>query len=157
MFVPFIKHLLVPLEYVHCPAGHLPAYLNAFSLSPSYFFPFLPAPQIIYLNLAPYVDQAMASLRLAFDRRDVTVASGARISAKRYLHIAGFEIKAENDAAPEWRGMVSIEAEGTMEGKQDLERRLGWGDPAKAVMGPWEVMREKSIVGIVWLKLVKEK
>lgn len=157
IFVPFVRHLLVPLEYVHCNAGHLPAYINAFSLPPSYYYPFLPSPHIIHLNLAPYAKQAMESLRLAADRRDVTVASGARISAKRYLHVAGFEVGDGDEASPEWRGLVSVEADGTAEGRRELERRLGSGDPSRAVMGPWELIREKSMAGTVWLRLVKDR
>ena len=155
VFVPYIKHLLVPLEYKYSPTGHLPSYLDAFSLPPSYYYPFLPSPQIIFLNLAPYCIMAMGAIRLAFDRRDVTTASGARISAKRYLHVTGFQVSQGDPVAPEWQGMVSLESEGTAEGKIELERRLGGGDPNRAVMGPWEVIREKSMMGTIWLKLVK--
>lgn len=156
LFVPYVKHLLVPLEYRHGATGHLPSYVDAFAIAPSYYCPFLPSPQIIYLNLAPFAQQASLSIRLAHDRRDVTVASGARLSAKRYLHVAGFEIKPGDKVAPEWHGMVSLEAEGTGEGKTELERRLGNGDSSKVVMGPWEVVREKSMTGTVWLRLIRE-
>lgn len=125
-------------------------------MAPSYYYPFLPPPQIIYLNLAPFAHQAMRSIRLAHDRRDVTVASGARLSAKRYLHVAGFEVKPGDNVAPEWQGMVSLEAEGTAEGKREIEKRIGGGDPTKAVIGPWEVVREKSMMGTVWLRLIRE-
>ena len=98
----------------------------------------------------------MRSMRLGHDRRDVTVASGARLTAKRYLHVAGFEVKPGDNAAPEWHGLVSLESEGTAEGKLEIERRIGGGDKSKAVMGPWEVVREKSMMGTVWLRLVRE-
>ncbi len=156
MFVPYSKYLLVPLQYTHCPTGHLPSYVDAFALPPSYYYPFLPPPQIIYLNLAPFAQQAMHSLRLAHDKRDVIVASGARLSAKRYLHVTGFEVKPGDNTAPEWQGMVSLEAEGTAEDKLEMERRLGGGDPSKAIMGPWEVLREKSMMGTVWLRIIRE-
>ncbi|WWC92409.1 uncharacterized protein L201_007366 [Kwoniella dendrophila CBS 6074] len=110
---------------------------------------------ILYLDLAPFAQQAMQSIRLAYDRRDVTVSSGARLSAKRYLHVAGFEIRPQDRAAPEWRGMVSLEAEGTAEGKQDIERRLVGVNGGRPIMGPWEVVREKSMIGTVWLRLIK--
>lgn len=92
----------------------------------------------------------MQSIRLAFDRRDVTVASGARMAAKRYLHVAGFEISADDPAAAEWQGMVSLEADGTAEGKAEIIRRL------HGAKGPWEIVREKSMVGTVWLRMIKE-
>ncbi|KLT38519.1 hypothetical protein CC85DRAFT_252870 [Cutaneotrichosporon oleaginosum] len=156
IFVPFVQHKLVPLEYVHCSTGHLPHYLDAFALSPTYYDPFLPTPQIIYLDFAPWAQQAMASVRLAYERRDHTTTSGARISAKRYLHVGGIEVKPGDRAAPEWRGMISLEAEGTAEGRQAMEARFGHGDAARAIMGPWEVVRERSMLGSLWLRLIPE-
>ncbi|GMK59359.1 hypothetical protein CspeluHIS016_0703740 [Cutaneotrichosporon spelunceum] len=156
VFIPFVQHQLVPLEYVHCTTGHLPHYLDAFALSPTYYDPFLPPPQIIYLDFAPWAHQAMNSVRLAYERRDHTTSSGARISAKRYLHVGGIEVKAGDRVAPEWQGMISLEAEGTAEGRQAMEARFGHGDAARAVMGPWEVVRERSMLGSLWLRLIPE-
>ncbi|BEJ07260.1 hypothetical protein CcaverHIS641_0405290 [Cutaneotrichosporon cavernicola] len=156
IFVPFVQHKLVPLEYVHCNTGHLPHYLDAFSLSPTYYDPFLPTPQIIYLDFAPWAQQAMNSVRLAYERRDHMTTSGARISAKRYLHVGGIEVKAGDRVAPEWQGMISLEAEGTAEGRQAMEARFGHGDPARVIMGPWEVVRERSMLGSLWLRLIPE-
>lgn len=154
--MPFVKHRLVPLEYRHSKTGHLPAYLDGFSLPPSYYHPFLPTPHILYLNLAPFARAAQQAIRLAFDRRDVTVSSGARLSAKRYLHVTGFQVTQMSPVAPEWEGMVTLEADGTAEGKAELSRRLGGGDPNRAVMGAWELLREKSMAGSMWLRLVKD-
>lgn len=98
--------------------------------------------------------QAMSALRLAYDRRDVTVSSGARVTAKRYIHVTGFEIQPMQGISPEWEGIVSLEAEGTVEGKAEMERRLGNGDPGQAIKGPWEIVREKTMRGNLWLKLV---
>lgn len=156
IFVPFVQHKLVPLEYVHSSTGHLPHYLDAFALSPTYYDPFLPTPQIIYLDFAPWAGQAMRSVRLAYERRDHTTTSGARISAKRYLHVGGIEVKPGDRVAPEWQGMISLEAEGTAEGRQAMEARFGHGDPTRAVMGPWEVVRERSMLGSLWLRLIPE-
>ncbi|KAL7422978.1 hypothetical protein Q5752_002276 [Cryptotrichosporon argae] len=156
VFVPNNRHLLLPLSYEHSATGHLPRIIDGLALPPSFYYPFLPAPQIVYLDLAPYAARAIGSIRLAYDRRDVTVASGARLSAKRYLHVAGLELGPADRCALEWAGLLSLEAEGTQEGKRDLEERLGWGQPARAIMGPWEVVRDKSMMGTVWLRLVKE-
>ncbi|KAI9637125.1 uncharacterized protein MKK02DRAFT_45835 [Dioszegia hungarica] len=153
IFVPFVKHLLVPLEYAFNRLGQLPSYIDAFSLPPSYYHPLL-SPIILSLDLAPFVSQAMSALRLAYDRRDVTVSSGARVTAKRYIHVTGFEVQPTQGIAPEWQGIVSLEAEGTVEGKAEIEKRLGHGDPRRAMKGPWEVVREKSMRGNVWLRLV---
>lgn len=159
IYIPFIEHKLVPLEYNHCTTGHLPHYLDAFALSPMYYDPFLPTPQIIYLDFSPFAKQAMDSVRLAHDRRDVMVASGARISAKRYLHVAGFEVVPTPDEriAKEWAGQISLEAEGTAEGRHEMEARFGFGDPQQCQMGAWEVVRERSMVGSLWLRLVREE
>lgn len=145
----------MPLEYRFSATGHLPAYVDAFAIPPSYYYPFLPPPQIVYLNLAVFCARAYQSIRLAFDRRDVTVTSGQRVVAKRFLHVAGFEITAHDKVASEWLGMVSLEAEGTAEGKSVLEHRLGYGNPTECVTGPWEVVRDKSMAGNIWLRLVK--
>lgn len=96
-------------------------------------------------------------MRLASDRRDVTIASGAKIAAKRFLYVAGVEIKVHDKAAIEWHGMVSLEAEGTAEGKADLEARFGPGGAQHGLLAPWEIIKEKSMGGTVWLRLVKEK
>jgi hypothetical protein len=53
--------------------------------------------------------------------------------------------------------MVSLEAEGTAEGRAEMEARFGSGDPSRCVMGPWEVVRERSMMGSIWLRLVREK
>ncbi|OCF35860.1 hypothetical protein I316_02353 [Kwoniella heveanensis BCC8398] len=157
VFAPNVRHLLIPLDYSFSPTGHLPIYINGLDLPPSYYYPFLPTPQVLYLDLAPFGQQALQSLRLAYDRRDVTVASGARLSAKRYLHVAGFEIKPTDKVAQEWCGTVSLEAEGTAEGKADLEQRLVGSQGTRPLVGPWELIREKSMTGTIWLRLLKEK
>lgn len=157
IYVPFTQHLLLPLSYTFSPTGHLPPVVNAFQLPPSYYYPFLPTPQIVYLDLAPFGEEALASLRLAYDRRDMIVASGARVSAKRYLHVAGFQVKSGDGAEPGWEGFVSLESEGTAEGKNDIEKRLIGARGGRPIVGPWEVVRDKCMVGNIWLKLVKEE
>lgn len=156
IFVPFVQHKLVPLEYVHSATGHLPHYLDGFALSPVFYDPFLPTPQIVYLDFAPYAQVAMNSLRLAYDWHEVTTASGAKLSSKRYLHVAGFEIRQGDRVAPEWCGMISLEAEGTAEGKRDMLQRFGYGNGSRAVMGAWEVVPERSMMGSLWLRLIRE-
>lgn len=96
-------------------------------------------------------------MRLASDRRDVTITSGAKITAKRFLYVAGVEIRPHDKAAAEWHGMVSLEAEGTAEGKADLESRFGPAGGRTGPLAPWEIVKEKSMGGTVWLRLVKEK
>lgn len=135
------------------PTGHLPSYIDAFQLPPSYYSPFLPAPQIVFLNLTAFAERALKTVRLAYDRRDVTTASGARLSAKRYLHVAGFEIVESDHPCREWQGMVTLEAEGTLEGKAELERHFM---AKRHLSGPWEIVGEKSMSGSVWLRLRKE-
>jgi hypothetical protein len=149
--VPFVKHLLVPLQYTYRATGHLPSYLDAFTIPPSYYYPFLPSSQVIFLDLGVYAERVLPSIRLAHDQRDMKVSSGARVSAKRYLHVAGFELRAGDKVAPEWRGLITLEADGTAEGKTELERRLMNGG-----CSPWEIVWDKSMAGNVWLRLIKE-
>jgi hypothetical protein len=144
LYDPASQHLLVPLDYSKSPSGHLPPYIDAFTLPPLYYHPLL-QPIIVHPDLAPYAQLAMTSLRLAYDHKDVIVSTG-RASAKRFIHVTGFE-------AGSW-GMVTLEGEGTGEGKAELERRLGYGDAARVVRGAWEVVREKSMTGTVWLRCV---
>lgn len=101
-----------------------------------------------------FAQRAIKTVRLAHDQRDLKVASGIRVSAKRYLHVAGFEVTPSDKVAIEWQGMVTLEAEGTAEGKMELEERLGWGDPRQVRLAPWELVRDKSMAGHVWLRLV---
>ncbi|WVR08695.1 hypothetical protein IAU60_005753 [Kwoniella sp. DSM 27419] len=155
MYVPTTAQLLLPLEYAFSDKGHLPIHVNAFDMPPSYHYPFLPIPQVLYLDLTPFGQQALLSMRLAYDRRDVTVASGARLSAKRYLHVAGFAVESSARVAPGWHGMITLEAEATAEGKEDLEQRLVGPPGSRPVMGAWELVREKSMMGNIWLRLVK--
>lgn len=156
-FDPSNKHLLIPLEYTLNPCGHLPASVDAFALPPSYYHSFFTDPQVLFLNLAPFANQAYHSIRLAFDRRDVVTASGARVSAKRYLYVAGFQIESTAAVSPSWAGMVSLETEGTAEGRKELERRLGDGDPRRVTSGPWEVVAEKSLQGSIWLRILRNR
>lgn len=154
LFVPTMSPFLVPIEFRQSAQGHLPAYIDALRIPPSYHFPLLPEPQIVHLDLSPWSAQALGSLRLTFERRDITTARGERVAAKRYLHVAGFEISPSNahHACEEWQGMVTLESEGTAEGRTQIMSRLGGNGPAQP--GPWQVVRDKCMGGTVWLRLV---
>jgi hypothetical protein len=60
-------------------------------------------------------------------------------------------LRAGDKVAPEWRGLITLEADGTAEGKTELERRLMNGG-----CSPWEIVWDKSMAGNVWLRLIKE-
>lgn len=158
IFVPTMQPFLVPLEYRYSEAGHLPSYVDSFLIPPSYFYPILPLPQIVVLDLSPWAESALTTLRLAFDRRDITTARGEKVVAKRYLHVAGFQISPQQrfSACEEWEGMVTLESEGTAEGRAEMLKRFGRAgveeSRVKPVRGAWEVLREKSLGGSVWLK-----
>jgi hypothetical protein len=157
LFVPTVQPYLVPLEYRFSPDGHLPGYFDAFQVPPSYYYPILPAPYIVSPDLSPWADSAVATIRLAFERSDIATSRGEKIVAKRYLHVCGFEISsgASHLACEEWQGMVTLEAEGTAEGRASLLRRLGRAaneSRIHAERGPWEIIPEKSLGGTVWLR-----
>ena len=159
LFVPTMQPYLVPLEYRFSLDGHLPGYFDAFQVPPSYYYSLLTPPFIIAPDLSPWADSAVNSLRLAFERSDITTTRGEKVVAKRYLHVCGFEITAEAGhlASEEWQGMVTLEAEGTAEGRTSMLRRLGRSlneSRIPAQRGPWEIVPEKSLGGTVWLRSV---
>ena len=157
LYSPTMQPFLVPLEYKYSELGHLPGYINALDLPPSYYFPILPIPHIITIDLSPWADRIMPTLRLAFDRRDITTTRGDKMVAKRYLHVAGFQLTPNDHrlVCEDWEGMVTLEADGTAEGRSELLRRIGRTSemvPCRPTRGPWEIIREKSLGGSVWLK-----
>lgn len=160
LYIPTMQPFLCPLEYRFGQQGHLPGYLDAFMIPPSFYYPLLySGPYVIHLDLGPWADAAVETLRLAFARSDVTTTRGDKVTAKRYLHVIGFEINAhkKHQAVEDWYGMVSIEAEGTAEGRRELLRRLGRDSQGRRVQphrGPYEVVREKSLGGNIWLRSV---
>lgn len=146
VYVPNTQHLLLPLSKLHS-GGHLPPTINALEIPPSYYLGLLPTPHIVYLDLAPFASQIVSNIRLTSHKSDVTTTRGDRVIATRYLFVAGCEIR----NGP-WKGLLSLEVEGTAEGKLELEARVGNGDPSRAVRGPWEIVREMQ--GTVWLRYV---
>ena len=158
LYIPTMQPFLCPLEYRFGEQGHLPGYLDAFTIPPSFYYPLLfSGPYVIHLDLGPWADAAVETLRLAFARSDITTTRGDKVTAKRYLHVIGFEINAQtkHQAVDDWFGMVSIEAEGTAEGRRELLRRLGRDGQGRRVQphrGPYEVVRDKSLGGNIWLR-----
>ena len=158
LYIPTMQPFLCPLEYRFGEQGHLPGYLDAFTIPPSFYYPLLfSGSYVIHLDLGPWADAAVDTLRLAFARSDITTTRGDKVTAKRYLHVVGFEISArtKHQAVEDWYGMISIEAEGTAEGRRELLRRLGRDNQGRRVQphrGPYEVVREKSLGGNIWLK-----
>ena len=158
IYIPTMQPFLCPLEYRYSAQGHLPGYLDAFTVPPSFYYPLLfSGPYVIHLDLAPWADAAADTLRLAFARSDITTTRGDKVTAKRYLHVIGFQITAQtkHQAVDDWFGMVSIESEGTAEGRKELLRRLGRtpeGAKIPSHKGPFEVVREKSLGGNMWLR-----
>ncbi|KAH7908339.1 hypothetical protein BJ138DRAFT_1157913 [Hygrophoropsis aurantiaca] len=77
--------------------------------------------------------------------------------AKKYMWVArarvGMSILADDDGLGEgWRGEWVLETEGTKEGRQTLIDCLTTGGNEEFV---WELVRENSGSGRIWLKLVK--
>ncbi|KAI0783652.1 hypothetical protein C8Q75DRAFT_429736 [Abortiporus biennis] len=72
------------------------------------------------------------------------------------LPYAGFNVGAEGGEAPGegWQGEWVLEAEGTREGKQSLLDALHPGDDGLGRRGLWEIVREKSGKGRLWMRLL---
>lgn len=151
LYVPTNRYKLVPLQHTCSRNGHLPAYVDAFGLPPSYYQARLSPPHVIFVDLGPFAARAMNSLRLATDRRDIMTTSGAQMTAKRYITVAGFEIRPSDNVVTEWSGLVTLEADGTAEGREAMLARLE--KPERA--SPWQIITEKSMRGSVWLRLIR--
>lgn len=151
LYVPSNPYKLVPLQHTCSRNGHLPAYVDAFTLPPSYYQVRLSPPHVIFVDLRPFAARARTSIRLATDRQDIVTASGAQMSAKRYITVAGFEIRPSDSVVTEWCGLVTLEADGTAEGREAMVSRLGHPERPS----PWQIVTEKSMRGSVWLRLVR--
>lgn len=141
----------MPLQHTCGRNGHLPAYVDGFALPPSYYQARLSPPHVVFLDLRPFADRARTTLRLATDRQEILTASGVQMTAKRYITVAGFEIRPSDNVLAEWCGLVTLEADGTAEGREAMISRLEHLERA----GPWQIVTEKSMRGSVWLRLIR--
>lgn len=162
----FVPPYLHPLSTAHCvppprssapwfPPAHLPVSIDMFLLPPTYFHAVLPTPYIVHLDLSPFEQPIRSSLRLAHQKNEMTSASGQTLFVDLWIHEAGFFIGRRNGevGSPNpWDGsMVTLEADGTQEGREEILQRVRKGGSGRH---PWEIIGSKSTRGSVWLKSV---
>lgn len=120
----FDGHYLRDLSYAYDVAGHLPSWLNSFIYPPSYWHNVLrssTSQPVIYLDVSPFKDQILSSLRLVQDHVDNISPQGRyRIAKWLYRAIAtttAGHIISQMDQSLQvvdagWHGKIVIETEG---------------------------------------------
>lgn len=115
-------------------AGHLPSWLNMFLYSPGYYHNVVRSSSnnpVVYLDILPWREQIMSSLRLVQDQVETTSAAGARYRIAKWLYRAVAHVKAGQIISDEgvvcadegWEGRIVFETEGTSEHAKDLVAR----------------------------------
>ncbi|CAO1623521.1 unnamed protein product [Jaminaea pallidilutea] len=130
----FDGQYLRDLAFHYDKVGHLPSWLNMFLYSPGYYHNIIrssaPAP-IVYLDILPWREQIVASLRLVQDQVETTSASGARYRIAKWLYRSVAQVQAGQIISDEglvyadegWAGRIVFETEGTSEHARELVAR----------------------------------
>ncbi|SPO21943.1 uncharacterized protein UTRI_01930_B [Ustilago trichophora] len=131
----FDGRYLRDLSFMFDRGGHLPSWLNAFSFAPSYYHNIVRASDasqpVIYLDVLPWRDQIVSTMRLVQDQVETFSPQGARYRISKWLYravinvVPGAIISDEGlevvDAG--WHGKIVIETEGTAEHAKELISR----------------------------------
>ena len=131
----FDGRYLRDLSFMFDRGGHLPSWLNAFSFAPSYYHNIIRASDasqpVIYLDVLPWRDQIVSTMRLVQDQVETFSPQGARYRISKWLYravinvVPGAIISDEGlevvDAG--WHGKIVIETEGTAEHAKELISR----------------------------------
>lgn len=133
----FDGHYLRDLSYAYDVAGHLPSWLNSLIFPPSYWHNVLrssTSQPVIYLDVSPFKDQILSSLRLVQDHVDSVSPQGRyRIAKWLYRAVAtttAGQIISQMDQSLQvvdsgWHGKIVIETEGkSQEESKVLESSL---------------------------------
>lgn len=144
----FDGNYLRDLSYAFDVAGHLPSWLNVIMFSPSYWHNVIKSTQpqpVVFLDIAPWKDQILNSLRLVQDHVDTFSGNGARYRIAKWLYrsaanvTSGQIISRMNGGLEivddQWAGRIVIEMDGMAEWAKELVNRCA---------GPDATAREKS-------------
>jgi hypothetical protein len=127
----FDGRFLRDLSFAYDPIGHIPSWLNLFLYPPAYYHNVIrsstPSP-ILYLDIMPWREQIISSLRLVQDQVETTAPSGARYRIAKWLYRTMANVKASQIISEEgfqcvdegWEGKLIFETEGTSEHANDL-------------------------------------
>lgn len=130
----FDGQYLRDLAYRFDKAGHLPSWQNLFLYSPGYYHNVVrsstPNP-IVFLDILPWREQIVSSLRLVQDQVETANASGGRYRIAKWLYRAVAHVKAGHIISDEglvcadegWEGRLVFETEGTSEHAKDFVAR----------------------------------
>ncbi|PWN32452.1 uncharacterized protein FA14DRAFT_74147 [Meira miltonrushii] len=144
----FDGNYLRDLSYAFDVAGHLPSWLNVIMFSPSYWHNVIKSSQpqpVVFLDIAPWKDQILNSLRLVQDHVDTFSGNGARYRIAKWLYrsaanvTSGQIISRMNGGLEivddQWAGRIVIEMDGMAEWAKELVNRCA---------GPEATAREKT-------------
>ncbi|CAO1627261.1 unnamed protein product [Sympodiomycopsis kandeliae] len=125
------------LSYAFDRMGHLPSWQNMFLLAPGYYHNIIrsstPNP-VIYLDILPWREEVVSSLRLVQDQVESVSAAGSRYRIAKWLyrsvaHVQSGQIISDvglQCCDENWAGKIVFETEGTSEhAKEFLVRCAG--------------------------------
>ncbi|EST07708.1 hypothetical protein PSEUBRA_002807 [Kalmanozyma brasiliensis GHG001] len=135
----FDGRYLRDLSFMFDRAGHLPAWLNAFAFAPSYYHNIVRSTDasqpVVYLDVLPWRDQIVGSMRLVQDQVETFSPQGARYRISKWLYRAVINVTPIEGVDLGWCGKIVIETEGTAEHAKELISRCA---------GPAESARVKA-------------
>ncbi|PWZ00506.1 hypothetical protein BCV70DRAFT_199784 [Testicularia cyperi] len=131
----FDGRYLRDLSFMFDRGGHLPSWLNAFAFPPSYYHNIIrssdQAQPVVYLDVLPWRDQIVSTMRLVQDQVETFSPQGARYRISKWLYRAIISIVPGQIISDEglevvdagWHGRIVIETEGTAEHAKELISR----------------------------------
>ncbi|PWN47645.1 hypothetical protein IE53DRAFT_381971 [Violaceomyces palustris] len=131
----FDGRYLRDLSFMFDKIGHLPSWINSFSYAPSYYHNLIRSSNasqpVIYLDVLPWRDQIVSTMRLVQDQVETFSAQGARYRISKWLYRAVVEVTSGQIISNEglevvdegWKGRLVIETEGTAEHAKELISR----------------------------------
>lgn len=143
----FDGRYLRDLSFMFDRVGHLPSWLNAFTFVPSYYHNIVQSGDssepVVYLDVLPWRDQIVSTMRLVQDQVETLSPQGARYRISKWLYRAVISVTAGQVLSEEgidltdsgWHGRIVIETEGTAEHAKELVSRCA---------GPAEGERTKA-------------
>ncbi|GAC96211.1 hypothetical protein PHSY_003791 [Pseudozyma hubeiensis SY62] len=140
----FDGRYLRDLSFMFDRGGHLPSWINAFCFAPSYYHNIIRSSDasqpVIYLDVLPWRDQIVSTMRLVQDHVETFSPQGARYRIAKWLYRAVIDVVPGAIISDEglevvnagWHGKIVIETEGTAEhAKELITRCAGPAESAK--------------------------
>lgn len=126
----YLRDLAVTFD----PIGHLPSWLNLFLYSPGFYHNIIrastPSP-VVYLDILPWREQIVSSLRLVQDHVETITPTGARYRIGKWVYRSSAIVKAGQIISDEgvqctdegWEGQIVFETDGIQEHAKDFIAR----------------------------------